>query len=512
MKKISTLLTLSAAMLIPMTMSAADVKGAAVVNKGEVKVRTISNPQASALAPAKVTKSIKPKADVPEGYASVTLTAGDIWGDGSGYQMLLDADHNTYGSIIPETGGLTSSGDASAEVYAEFEYKIPENADGALATENIVINSSVTIQIPAGIYDYCITNPTAGDRMWIASSGGNVGGREDDFEFKSGVSYEFTVTLVGNNDGVILTDDDPAHPTVPENLEAAVDGTNVALSWVETNEATQWNLRYRKYVPEDKRAFFCDFENTDQLDGWMIYDVDGDGNSWGYASSEQTVAHSGQSVLTSASWNNTAGALTPDNILLSPVVKLNGTLSFWYVGQDPKYPSEVFQVYVLPKESIEDLEDLVSISDDITATGDYQEFTYNLSEQDFGAEEGRICIRHYNCTDWFRLNIDDFSVAAEGAIPEYEWINLEGVTANPYTLEDLEANTEYEAQVASVKGEEVSEWTKSTNFMTGESGVEGIKADAKADNVWYNLLGVRLNGKPSQAGIYINNGKKIFIK
>ncbi|MBQ7211687.1 MAG: fibronectin type III domain-containing protein, partial [Muribaculaceae bacterium] len=107
---------------------------------------------------------------------------------------------------------------------------------------------------------------------------------------------------------------------------------------------------------------------------------------------------------------------------------------------------------------------------------------------------------------------DDFSVAAEGAIPEYEWINLEGVTANPYTLEDLEANTEYEAQVASVKGEEVSEWTKSTNFMTGESGVEGIKADAKADNVWYNLLGVRLNGKPSQAGIYINNGKKIFIK
>ena len=89
MKKISTLLTLSAAMLIPMIMSAADVKSAAVVNKGEVKVRTISNPQASALAPAKVTKSIKPKADVPEGYASVTLTAGDVWGDGSGYQMLF---------------------------------------------------------------------------------------------------------------------------------------------------------------------------------------------------------------------------------------------------------------------------------------------------------------------------------------------------------------------------------------------------------------------------------------
>ena len=37
--------------------------------------------------------------DIPEGYAKVTLTAGDVWGDGSGYQMLLDADHNTY--ILP---------------------------------------------------------------------------------------------------------------------------------------------------------------------------------------------------------------------------------------------------------------------------------------------------------------------------------------------------------------------------------------------------------------------------
>ena len=103
--------------------------------------------------------------------------------------MLLDADHNAYGSIIPENGGLTSSGDVSDEIYAEFEYKIPENADGALATTNIIINSSATIDIPAGIYDFCITNPTVGDRMWIAATNasGNVGGREDDFEFKGGL-------------------------------------------------------------------------------------------------------------------------------------------------------------------------------------------------------------------------------------------------------------------------------------------------------------------------------------
>ena len=139
------------------------------------------------------------------GMATVTLTIGDVWGDGSGYQMLLDADATAYGDIIPETGGLTTSGDASEAVYAEFEYKIPANADGLLNTSNIVLNNSVTISIPAGIYDFCITNPTPGDRMWIASSNGTVNGREDDYVFEAGKTYEFEVTPHGSNDGVDVT-------------------------------------------------------------------------------------------------------------------------------------------------------------------------------------------------------------------------------------------------------------------------------------------------------------------
>lgn len=139
------------------------------------------------------------------GMATVTLTIGDVWGDGSGYQMLLDADATAYGDIIPETGGLTNSGDASEAVYAEFEYKIPANADGLLNTSNIVLNNSVTISIPAGIYDFCITNPTPGDRMWIASNNGTVNGREDDYVFEAGKTYEFEVTPHGSNDGVDVT-------------------------------------------------------------------------------------------------------------------------------------------------------------------------------------------------------------------------------------------------------------------------------------------------------------------
>lgn len=147
--------------------------------------------------------------------ATVTLTAGDVWGDGSGYQMLLDADHTAYGTTIPTSGALTTSGDATAAVYNEFEYKIPTNADGSCTTQNIVINNSVTISIPAGTYDWCITNPTPGDRIWIASSNGNVGGRADDYVFENGKTYTFTVTRGGNNDQVdVVVTLNPTGPAI----------------------------------------------------------------------------------------------------------------------------------------------------------------------------------------------------------------------------------------------------------------------------------------------------------
>lgn len=137
--------------------------------------------------------------------ATVILRAGNVWGDGTGYQMLLDADATAYGTIIPVQGPLTNGGDVSDEVYAEFEYKIPGEADGKLDTENIVINSSVSIEIPAGTYDYCITNPSPGEKMWIAADYGSIGGREDDFVFEADKIYDFSVALYGSNDGIALT-------------------------------------------------------------------------------------------------------------------------------------------------------------------------------------------------------------------------------------------------------------------------------------------------------------------
>src|SRR5690554_3511848 len=130
-----------------------------------------------------------PKDPIPAGHARIVLTAGDIWGDGTGYQLLIDADATAYGTIIPATGALTTSGDVDATVYAEFEYKIPTNADGALTTTNIVLSSSITLDVPVGTIDWVVTNPTPGDRMWIAGSG-----RGDDLVLTDGFIYNFNVT------------------------------------------------------------------------------------------------------------------------------------------------------------------------------------------------------------------------------------------------------------------------------------------------------------------------------
>ena len=627
MKKI-TLLLLAAA-LLPMTMNA-EVKTYGQMNKKADKVVVSSTPTSvKAIGPKYVTGT---KADVPEGYASVTLTAGDVWQDGSGYQMLLDEDAIAYGTIIPETGALTTSGDASAETYAEFEYKIPENADGALTTTNMVMNSSVTILIPAGVYDWCITNPTPGDRMWIASSNGSIGGRADDFEFVSGAAYEFVVSLGGQNDQVDLVIDDPTAPVIPTDVTVnavSVDGTTATVAWVPGENNASWNLRWRPWVDPALMNKLWDFPLDGyeaQLDeGWMVYDADGDGNGWGLAYSSDA---QDDVCFYSSSYISGVGAVTPDNWLFTPAVGLGGTLKFDAWQQSSSYPDKIM-VYVCDNPDWESVDEFVPVSEFIQPAGTTAEsFEIDLSEYE---GMGVIAFRHYDCNDQWSIYIDNIAVEIPGAVEPAEWTLCENVE-NPYTIEGLMPETVYETQVQGVGADaRTTDWTESVLFtteagaepetgyflvgtfndwnQTAEGGriafddenraevtleagdefkiitpaedggwiwlggvdenqvgyflitpellsynldlidganfrvqdggtyhinliwerTEGLPShivvtlaepnaistvgvDAKADNAYYNLLGVKFNSMPTTPGIYIHNGKKVVIK
>ena len=53
------------------------------------------------------------------------------------------------------------------------------------------------------------------------------------------------------------------------------------------------------------------------------------------------------------------------------------------------------------------------------------------------------------------------------------------------------------------------------NFGDEQTGIVSLSADSKDLKdcaAWYTPGGVRLDGKPSRAGVYINNGKKVVIK
>ena len=69
----------------------------------------------------------------------------------------------------------------------------------------MLCDSTATIEIPAGTYDWCIINPTPGDKMWIASENGTIGGRVDNYVFEAGKKYEFHVYKGPEHDGTVVT-------------------------------------------------------------------------------------------------------------------------------------------------------------------------------------------------------------------------------------------------------------------------------------------------------------------
>ena len=337
------------------------------------------------------TPTQNPNTPAPGGMATISLTAGDVFGDGSGYQMLLDADATAFGNEIPAEGPLTMGGDAPAGLYDAFEYKIPVNADGSTTTSNVVVNNTVTIQVPAGTYDWCLTNPTPGDRIWIASSQGNVGGRANDYTFEAGYTYNFTVYLLGQNDATdveIIGGGAPNTPVPPtENPVTPEPGT-----------ATGWG-----------------FETDPFAEGWTIRDDDGDGYNWEWmdASGSNYNVYEGTHCMASASFQNSpfggGTALNPDNWLISPAFTAGSTVTFWYAGQDPNYAAETFGVYVIANGTTSD--ELAYF----TASNTYQQGSVDIS--DFAGQTVQVAFRHYDITDMFRLNLDLVEADAGGSIP-----------------------------------------------------------------------------------------------
>ena len=240
----------------------------------------------------------------------------------------------------------------------------------------------------------------------------------------------------------------------PSNLVSSdVTTSSATLTWEGLQDT--YTVRYRTAPSVE---FFEGFEDGIP-DTWTLIDNDGDGNNW---SASNAGAYEGSYCATSASY--ASSALTPDNWLCTPQLALNGTMKVWLKAQDPEWADEHFAIYLTTANAptVRNFTSGTTLVAETVATGEYVEYTYDLSS--YNGQMGYIAIRHFNCTDMFRLNVDNFGLyGAEFSAGAWQTVSVNGTTT---TISSLTSETGYEWQVQGNCASGTTEWSAMAHFTT----------------------------------------------
>jgi len=185
---------------------------------------------------------------------------------------------------------------------------------------------------------------------------------------------------------------------------------------------------------------------------FSVVDADTDTYTWGAL--DMMTANGGSpvgstfdgqgEVLYSESWNNTDGALTPDNWAIAPPQDLTGytgcSISLGRAALDPAWPAENFSVYAVTAADVNAaliaFASATPVYTETIATGDeWLVVTGDISALDNTANV-YVAIRHHACTDQYLLIVDDVQVlgtAATGSLTE----NTISVNVYPNPANDI---------------------------------------------------------------------------
>lgn len=460
---------------------------------------------------------------------TVILEAHDVWGDGSGYQLLLDADHTAFGSIIPATGSLTSDATTTVDYSATFEYTIPADAEGNVNTTHMIVDGQGTISIPAGTYDYCITNPTPDDRIWIAA-GDN--GRGDDFVFDAAYIYHFTVSRNGNYDQVTLemipAGDDPYISATPTSLEmiasvGSVDETTVtisaynltaditvtatapfAVSSTGANYSTTATIPagggtlHVQYAPTAAgndngiitlaytgatnvtitvvgtgidcggftAPYYCAFETEEDGMCWTIIDANNDGNP-----------ETGQgmfNIIDGYAVYVYSSSEAANDWLISPAIRIgaNGTASFDYFARSASFV-EAFSAYVIPEGQTYQTATQVLATQDVTNDYTAPE-TASIDLSAYANQTIQFAIKCESIADRWQFYVTNFEFESDPvSIEEVESnnVNVYPNPANSYVNVNATSNIS-NVEVYTIAGQKVADFTANgTNTVISTSNL-----------------------------------------
>ncbi|NEN23263.1 T9SS type A sorting domain-containing protein [Cryomorpha ignava] len=153
-------------------------------------------------------------------------------------------------------------------------------------------------------------------------------------------------------------------------------------------------------------------------DCWQTIDADGDGNSWNLLPAAN-LAFDGVVAARSESYINPpgAGAITPDNYLITPLLDIVDGDSLYYVVRaiSANFPAENYSVLVSTTGTeISDFSD--EVLTEVLESAAYEGRSVDLSG--YAGESIYIAFRHHDVTDQFAFLIDAIYLPGVNCIPD----------------------------------------------------------------------------------------------
>ena len=351
---------------------------------------------------------------LPEGWTTIDA-------DGDGHNWVLDTECESAYGYNQSNAGFNGSHMILSGSYHKTEGAL--HPDNYLVSPKVTLRSGSTFSFYAGAQDY--QYPAEHFGVFVSDNG------TDGWD----MVQEWTMTAKGasgnrgaGRDGNTRDQGNWHQYTV--DLSAYAGRKYIAIRHFNCSDQFFLNVdNIRLGDPEPGTSFSQNFNNSVLPEGWTTIDADGDGYNWvltnqmaAYGYSAPNDGHYGTVGMTSGSYHGSAGALTPDNYLVTPKVNLvqGSTFSFWACAQDADYPAEHFGVFVSDNGTGTSGWTMVQ---EWTMTakgasgnkgngrdgntrdiGNWYQYTVDLSAY---AGEKYIAIRHFNCSDEFFLEVDD---------------------------------------------------------------------------------------------------------
>ena len=408
----------------------------------------------------------------------ITIDGGIVNATSTGDVGIYGIDGVTINGGTVNANGIYADGDITINGG-----KVTNNSDPGIRSNNgtIILGlSNATDYITAESYNGAVK---VADGQTLVDDGGNIwSGTLSNDDLQNSLLNKTLRPVMG----VVLTKDGSG------NISAEFDGTSLETVSIPINITVNSVTLNRTFTLHKCATLMLPFSLGDgqSLNGGILYKFDGVNNG------------EGDWVATLSEFTSPLKANTP--YLIAP----NGHMTDDKITFDLKGGTVTLNTTTAGEDSNEkdDLWDFIG-------TYSYIKWTTVTGDQDYSAEREAEIGKVYGfaAVEKTGIHVGDFVRVASGAKirPMCAYLKWKGSIPNnaraltrAATNDDTELPQRITVKLVSASGETTAIGTLDTT--TGE-----VSFDSEA---WYTLDGVRLSGKPTKKGLYINNGKKIVIK